>query len=225
MNLKTILVAASLLGTMMLAGCADLFQVSSGPVVSGQMNIIAGGVGQDTPARVYEEFGMDTTCSPTVAGMSDTNYNIAPCPDDNGVPHNGNVCSNMKWSVQFRNDHPTDNSEEKYGLPYDARLVNSLQEWRATHEELRFYWVRYSDTQCKFTDNEVIYCVEQTSLSLTDSLDHGCIKAMHRTFPGLDTSWRQSLDYASASVADATAQAPAQDAGQPSQSQESGATT
>ena len=215
MNAKTILVAVCLLGTLMLAGCADLFSTTdtqAGPINWHTMKIIAGGVGQDTTARVYEEYGMDTSCQATNDygvgdGWSYSHTYPAPCPDDNGYPHIGSVCPNMKWSVQFRNDHPTDNSEEKYGLPYDARLVNSLQEWRASHQELRFYWVRYSDTQCKFTDNEVIYCVELTSLSLGDSLDHGCIKAMHRTFPGLDTSWRQSLDYASTPVADATSSA------------------
>lgn len=169
------------------------------------MNIIGGGVGQDIPARVYQEYGMDTTC--TFHSGSNSSPRDA-CPYDTGYPHEGSVCGNMKWSVQFRNDHPTDNNEAKYGLPYDGKLINSLQEWRASNEELRFYWVRYSDTGCTFSDNEVIYCVELTSLSLHDSFTNGCIAAMHRTFPGLDPSWTQSYNFANPDkVADATAQA------------------
>lgn len=191
---------------VLLAGCSDAGQ--DGPVNRGQMNIIAGGVGQDIPARIYQEYGSDTTCSPgnVNQGHSTGDSYPFPCPDNNGYPHIGHVCSNMKWSVQFRNDHPTDSDEEKYGLPYDGKLVNSLQQWRAEKQELRFYWVRYSDTQCKFSSNEVIYCVELTSLSLNDSMNHGCIKSMHRTFPGLNTAWDQALNFAvpSNGVADAT---------------------
>lgn len=203
MNLKILLIASSTLLVASLAGCVQ----DSGPVHPNSMNIIAGGVGQDIPARIFQEYGMDTTCDPANSKGHSAD-GVLPCPDDNGYPHLGGVCSNMKWSVQFRNDHPYANSEEKYGLPYDSKLINSLQEWRATQQELRFYWVRYSDTQCKYTDNDVIYCVELTSLSLTESQGYGCINAMHRTFPGLDTSWKQSLDYANPSkVADATSSA------------------
>lgn len=161
--------------------------------------IIAGGIGQDVPARVYQEFGMDTTCRPRNAASTGgaADFAQAPCPDDQGFPHIGTVCSNMKWSVQFRNDHPTDASEEKYGLPNNETLVYSLQQW-AWQETVRFYWIRYSDTGCRFTDNDVIYCVELASLSKADSRDHGCIAAMHRTFPGLDSTWMQGLPYADA---------------------------
>lgn len=203
---KPLFLIAGLLVMTALAGCTTPTQ--GGPVKGGQMNIIAGGVGQDIPARIYQEYGSATSCHPeSVAYATEHDVSPFPCPDNNGFPHIGHVCPNMKWSVQFRNDHPTDSNEEKYGIPFDGKLVNSLQQWRAEKQELRFYWVRYSDTQCKFTENEVIYCVELTSLSLKDSENHGCIKAMHRTFPGLNPAWDQSLGFATPSdgVADASA--------------------
>lgn len=173
----------------------------SGPVVKGDgSKIIAGGIGQDIPARVYQEYGMDTTCFDQNAGdqYHIHSYNpVYPCPDDQGFPHIGDVCGNMKWSVQFKNDHPTDNSEEKYALPNNETLIYSLQQWQ-WQETVRFYWIRYSDTGCRFTDNEVIYCVELSSLSKKESREHGCIDAMHRTFPGLDSTWNQGLAYAEA---------------------------
>ncbi len=187
---KTLLAVCLLAITATLAGCAD----QAGPVKANQMNIIAGGVGQDIPGRIYQEYGLDTSCTGISPTGDDTHP--GPCPDNNGYPHIGPVCSNMKWSVQFRNDHPTDTDEAKYGLPFDGELINSLQQWRAEKQELRFYWVRYSDTQCKFTENEVIYCVELTSLSLKNSEAYGCIKHMHRTFPGLNTAWNQALNFA-----------------------------
>ncbi len=183
--------AGLVFGTM-LAGCISNNTNDPGPVQANTMNVIAGGVGQDVPARIFQEYGQDTTCRFARQG----DVTVSPCPDDQGFPHQGPVCHNMKWSVQFANDHPYDGSEEKYGLPYNASLVYSLQQWREEKQELRFYWVRYSDTQCKFTDNDVIYCVELVSYSKADSKDHGCIRAMHRTFPGLDSSWMQGLDYA-----------------------------
>lgn len=196
--------ATALFATTLLAGC--VFPDQAGPVQANAMNIIGGGVGQDSPARVFQEYGLDTSCK---ASNSNDNTHVsdpAPCPDNNGYPHVGPVCQNMKWSVQFKNDHPTDQNEQKYGLPYDPKLINSLQEWRAEKQELRFYWVRYSDTQCKFTDNEVIYCVELTSLTLKQSEIYGCIHAMHRTFPGLNTAWDQALNFSvpENGVADAT---------------------
>jgi hypothetical protein len=187
-----------------LAGCT--YEEQAGPVKANAMNIIGGGVAQDIPARIYQEYGLNTACKAYSPHPDHASY-PTPCPSNNGYPHVGAVCTNMKWSVQFRNDHPTDSNEAKYGLPYDSQLINSLQQWRADKQELRFYWVRYSDTECKFTENEVIYCVELTSLSLKDSEDHGCIKAMHRTFPGLNTAWDQALNFAvpSNGVADASA--------------------
>ncbi|MBI2013724.1 MAG: hypothetical protein HYS87_02780 [Candidatus Colwellbacteria bacterium] len=205
MKTKAVSIALAVIATALLAGCAD---EQSGPVKANTMNIIAGGVGQDIPARVYQEYGMDTSCSPDNSAYSgeDRATAILPCPDNNGYPHVGGVCSNMKWSVQFRNDHGTGSGDEaKYGLPYDSKLINSLQQWRAEKLELRFYWIRYSDTECKYTDNEVVYCVELTSLSLANSMDHGCIKAMKRTFPGLNTAWDQGYNFANPSgVADAS---------------------
>lgn len=168
----------------------------SGPVQKGQMAIIAGGVGQDVPARVYEEYGQDMTCKARSSGYQGDGGLIYPCPGTEGYPHAGSVCGQFKWSVQFRNDHPTDSSEQKYGLPFNESLVYALQEWRAQKQELRFYWVRYSDTGCKFTDNDVIYCAELVSLTKQESRENGCIRAMHRTFPGLDASWNQGIDYA-----------------------------
>lgn len=188
---KAILLVGLLALVALTAGCVD----QAGPVKRNQMNIIAGGVGQDIPARIYQEYGLDTACT-AHSGDSGEGEHIYPCPDNNGYPHVGPVCGNMKWSVQWRNDHPTDASEEKYGLPYDPQLINSLQQWRAEKQELRYYWVRYSDTQCKFTDNEVVYCVELTSLSLKESEAVGCIHHMHRTFPGLNTAWDQALNFA-----------------------------
>ncbi len=200
MKVGTSMIGIAVALSVLLGGCT--VPEHSGPVVKGDAaKIIAGGIGQDVPARVYQEFGMDTTCVPGSGGNGERVY---PCPDDQGFPHIGGVCGNMKWSVQFTNDHPYDGSEEKYGLPNNETLVYSLQQWQS-QETVRFYWIRYSDTGCRFTDNDVIYCIELASLSKQDSRDHGCIKAMHRTFPGLDTVWTRGLPYAEAHPGSANA--------------------
>lgn len=187
--------AAAMVTTMLalaLAGCVDSgdddWSRTRGNknIAPNTMNIIGGGVGKDTIARVFQEYGQTTTCKYA---------NGSPCPTEDGWPHDGAICENMKWSVNWRNDHPYEGSDEKYGVPMDQRLIFALQQWADQNTVLRFYWVRYSDTECKFTDNEVVYCVEPADFSKQESKERGCIHMMSRTFPGLNTAWMQGLDY------------------------------
>jgi len=142
------------------------------------LTVIGGGVGKDTIARVYQEHPRDTNCS-----MDSTTRATSGCP------HDSVACGNTVWSVQWRNDHPTDQNEEKYGVDNNATLRYDLNQWHDQSTVLRFYWIRYADTGCSYSDSEVVYCAEPADFSVRDSRDHGCIANMDRTFPGLQDTW------------------------------------